>query len=374
MRNDKVLAMINRRASGYRGLLPSLAWLLSLVMAALASAGPAVSAGPRWGEKYLPNVKLVTQNEQTVRFYQDVLKDKITVISFIYTSCREICPLITARLAQVYEQLGSAAGREIQFVSISIDPEVDTPARLKQHAEAFRADAKWLFLTGTLADINSVRRKLGERSRRLTEHAAQVIMYNDRTGEWSRDSAFADLGALALAIQSMDPGWRAVVQSSSVPGGKHSAASLADELPGQALFIKACAACHSIGQGDGLGPDLGNVSARREKDWLVRFIRAPSRLHAEKDPIAIELASRFPKVRMPNLQLSESDVVDIVAYVEARSFAAAASEAEGGAAHHHHGSATTGHAHGVIQVTTPDHGAAHGHHGSHPAEPGKPHK
>ncbi len=366
--------MINRRASGYRGLLPSLAWLLSLVLAALAWAGPAVSAGPRWGEKYLPNVKLVTQNEQTVRFYQDVLKDKITVISFIYTSCREICPLITARLAQVYEQLGSAAGREIQFVSISIDPEVDTPARLKQHAEAFRADAKWLFLTGTLADINSVRRKLGERSRRLTEHAAQVIMYNDRTGEWSRDSAFADLGALALAIQSMDPGWRAVVQSSSAPGGKQSAASLADELPGQALFIKACAACHAIGQGDGLGPDLGNVSARREKDWLVRFIRAPSRLHAEKDPIAIELASRFPKVRMPNLQLSESDVVDIVAYVEARSFAAAASEAEGGAAHHHHGSATTGHAHGASQVTAPDHGAAHGHHGSHPAEPGKPHK
>lgn len=335
--------------------------LLALMFAAALFwlSAAATASASRWGQGYLPNVELLTQDGKTVRFYDDVINDRVTVISFIYTTCRDICPLITARLAEVYERLGEAAGKDIQFVSISIDPENDTPERLKAHADAFRSDQRWLFLTGKPDNVKLVRHKLGERSRKLTEHGAQIMLYNDMTGEWSRDSAFADLGALALAIRSMIPTWRATAGLDAVAVAETSGPS-APELPGQALFAKACATCHSIGQGARVGPDLNGVTARRERDWLTRFMKAPRAMHANKDPIALALAEQFPAVRMPNLRLSDADTDDLIAYLDARSFAiaAAAEDAAAGRPPHDHAA----HAEGGG-----GHAVHHGDHGNHTA-------
>lgn len=310
---------------------------LAAAMFAAFAAAPAAEASSRWGKDYLPNVTLVTQEGKSVRFYDDVLAGKIVVISFIYATCRDICPLITARLAQVYESLGEAAGREIHFVSISIDPLNDTPAKLKQHADAFRSDQKWLFLTGTKVNIDLVRHKLGERSRALSEHAANVMLYNDHTGAWSRDSAFADAGALAFAIRSMNPDWRDTSATSAAVGGGRVEASKSKEWPGQSLFVKACASCHTIGQGDRVGPDLHGVTARRERTWLSEFIQHPSRLHANQDPTALALAAAYPKIRMPNLQVSPSDVNDLLAYIDARTYKATMRQQDkAGGRHKHH--------------------------------------
>jgi cytochrome oxidase Cu insertion factor (SCO1/SenC/PrrC family) len=131
--------------------------LLALLCALNVVSSKGAEAKSRWGKDYLPNVELTTQEGQQVRFYDDVIRGKRVVISFIFTSCRDICPLITARMAQIYEQLGEAAGRDVHFVSISIDPVTDTPARLKDHADAFRSDPRWLFLTGKPENINIVR-------------------------------------------------------------------------------------------------------------------------------------------------------------------------------------------------------------------------
>ncbi|MBU1212264.1 MAG: SCO family protein [Alphaproteobacteria bacterium] len=304
----------------------------------------------RWGKDYLPNVELVTQDGKTVRFYDDVVKGKLIVFSFIYTTCRDICPLITARLAQVYDKLGDVAGRDVHFVSISIDPENDTPALMKEHADTFRDDPRWLFLTGTPENVGKVRYKLGERSRKLTEHGAMIMMFNDLTGEWSRDSAFGDLGAVVLSIRAMKPEWRdrpVEIAANPSPG----AAPATAELPGQALFVKACASCHTVGAGVRVGPDLKGLTERRERAWLHRFIKSPKTLHAQKDPVALALAREYPTVRMPNLLLSSNDVDDLLAYLEFRSFAAEAPA--GGHAHDHATAHAAGHAH--------DHGEAAGH-------------
>lgn len=329
--------------------------LLLLAGLLLLLTGPAPATASRWGEGYLPNVKVLTQDGREVHFYDDLIKNRVVVFSFIYTTCRDICPLVTARLAEVYEQLGEAAGKDIHFVSISIDPENDTPERLKQHADAFRSDPRWVFVTGKPENIKLVRHKLGERSRKLTEHGAQIMLYNDNTSEWSRDSAFADLGALTLSVRSMIPEWRATAGLGAVAVAEHAGAA-PPELPGQALFAKACATCHTIGKGARVGPDLDGVTSRRDRQWLTRFIRAPSAMHASKDPIALELARQFPNVRMPNLQLSDADAGDLLIYLEARSFAvaAAASDAAEGRPPHDH-AAHAGH----------DGGAGHAGHGSH---------
>ena len=114
-----------------------------------------------WGADYFPNVTLTTQDGDEVRFYDDLIKGKIVAINLIYTTCKYACPLETARLAQVQRLLGDRMGRDVFFYSITIDPEHDTPAVLKEYAEKFDAGPGWMFLTGKQDDIDLISRKTG---------------------------------------------------------------------------------------------------------------------------------------------------------------------------------------------------------------------
>ena len=284
-------------------LLPALAFLFPALSEAQAS---------RWGKSYFPDAKVVTQDGKTLQFYDDLIKDKIFVISFLFTTCKDICPLATARLAELQEKLGDSMGRDIFFYSISIDPETDTPERLKQYADAFRAGPGWLFLTGAPAHIHAIRHKLGERSRVLSEHRNEVLLGNGATGEWARNSVLGDLDSLALAVRSMDPKWRPGHGLSRSPEAlKFDFAS----QPGQALYKRLCAGCHTVGSGDRAGPDLAGIAGRRDRDWLIRFISNPEKMRVQRDPVALDLAAKFPSVRMPAMAVSSTDAADLLAYI-----------------------------------------------------------
>lgn len=295
----------------------------------LAIMSPAAFAN-RWGRQYVPNLPVVTQHGEILNFYDDVVKGRRLVISFIFTSCREMCPLITARLTQVYEGLGEAAGRDVRFVSISVDPLNDTPARLKEHADAFRVGSGWLFLTGTPETIKAIRNKLGDRNENILDHRQDIWLVNDSTGDWQRDSAFSDIGQLVHNIRAQVPG-----EATRHLAAPKRATGASPVQPGQVLFAKACAACHSIGQGDKVGPDLVDVSRRHERAWLTGFIRDPQRYRVAKDPVTLTLMERFKGVRMPTLGLKTSDVEDLIAYIDAKSFAFT-SPVPDGHAHHAH--------------------------------------
>jgi protein SCO1/2 len=308
-------------------------WLAALVM--LIFAGQARAAETQWKDGYVPNVPVTTQDGKSLLFYDDVLKGKISIISFIYTSCRDICPVVTARLSQLEDKLGDAAGRDYFFVSITIDPANDTPDKLKEYGKAFGIGPSWRFLTGKQEDIDLIRHRLGERSKALTEHRNEVLLFNGITGEWERNSAFGDLNILASAVRSMDPARR-----NDVPTVKVKADSFVDDpqnLPGQALFVKTCGGCHTVGRGNRVGPDLGGVTTRRTREWLTSYIMEPEKVRAKQDPAALSLAAKYPAVRMPNLGLSEFDTSDVLAYIEAMTYAARADKAAPqGHQHHHH--------------------------------------
>lgn len=311
-------------------VIGAVAVLLGLVVKGAAAPG----ASP-WGPGYLPNTSVTTQDGKTLRFYDDAIKGKIVVISFIYTTCRDICPVTTARLAQVKDKLGALVGQSIFFVSISIDPANDTPDKLKAYTEAFQTGPDWLFLTGSVQDIAVLRHKLGERSRKVAEHRSDIMLVNDATGEWARDSAFSDINTLVMTIRAMDPVLRSQAGRSEDGGtraGERHAAGNTTGLPGQALFIKACASCHTIGGGKRIGPDLQALSARRDRGWIVSYLTAPEQMRARKDPIAMQLSASY-SVRMPTLGLSEADAADVIAYVEALTYAAAADKKN---PHQHH--------------------------------------
>jgi protein SCO1 len=309
------------------------------LFAALTVALPGMlAAGGRYGKDYFPNLPVVTQDGKELRFYDDLIKDKIVVISFIYTSCPDICPLTTARLAQVEEKLGEMVGRDIHFISMTVDPERDTPEKLKAFADAFHVGPGWQFVTGKPEDVRAINAKLGDRSRNLSDHRNEIVLGNDVTGEWNRDNVLGDIDRVIMTIRAMDPKWRDEVRT--VP---HVAASDTGYAfgghPGQSMYKKVCAPCHTIGVGDRVGPDLRGITARREHDWLVSFIMDPEKLRARKDPLALALAAKYPGVRMPRLGIPKKDATDLVAYLEAETAkltAAAEAQAADPQQHNHH--------------------------------------
>jgi protein SCO1/2 len=320
-----------------RILLASIAMLAAVVVSA-PKTGEA--QGSRWGNNYFPNLPVVIQDGKTVQFYDDLIKGKIVVISFIFTSCTDFCPLTTARMLQVEEKLGDVVGRDIFFYSITVDPENDTPDKLKEYAEAYSTGPGWKFVTGKPEDIRSILSKLGERRRSLNEHRNDIVIGNDATGEWSKDSLFGNLDRLVMVIRSMDPKWRDEVRTPGHNEASNTGYVMSDQ-PGQAMFKKICAPCHTIGVGDRVGPDLQGITARRERAWLSSYIRNPMKMRAQNDPTALALATKYKSARMPILGVTENDATDLIAYLqsetsrlsEARKLAA---EAAGAQDHQHH--------------------------------------
>ncbi|PSK87906.1 cytochrome oxidase Cu insertion factor (SCO1/SenC/PrrC family) [Limimaricola soesokkakensis] len=287
--------------------------LRGLAVAAILATAPAAQA--RWELDYFPNTPLLTQKGEKVRFVDDVLDGRIAVVNFIYLDCPDICGLATARLAKVYEWLGERMGEEIVFVSISLTPERDTPEELAAYAAAFGAGPGWYFLTGDPEEVALLRYKLGERSKQLSDHRSDMLIGNPLTGEWRRSSLMGNLVTATAEILALDPDWVPPQAEVKVIEGETLERFAARNREGEGLFIKGCAACHSIGDGVRVGPDLEGVTLRRDRDWLMRYIMSPDRMLAEGDPIAVTLDAAYPAVRMPAFGLGENDAADLVQYL-----------------------------------------------------------
>ena len=290
--------------------------LKAAAVAALLLLSLAAAHAARWGKDYVPNLAVVAHDGTTFNFYDDLIKDRIAVISFIYTSCSEICPVATARLSQLQEKLGAHMGRDVFFYSITVDPDTDTPERMRDYAKAFGAGPGWLFLTGTPEHINEIRYRLGERSRFLGEHRNDLLLSNGPAEQWQRDSAMGDLDRLLATIRSLDP----PLFKLPAAHGRGRGLELIELTgpPGETLYLKACAGCHTIGEGNRVGPDLAGVTARRSRQWLTKFIANPTKVRASKDATALELMAKFPTVRMPSIGVSEREAADLIAYIEFR--------------------------------------------------------
>jgi protein SCO1/2 len=311
----------------------SATWGSLVVLCAALGIPGAARADNAWGANYFPNVPLTTQDGQVVHFYDDVLKGKNVAINLIYTRCTASCPLETAKLSQVYKLLNGRVGQDIYFYSISIDPKHDTPEVLKAYTKKFHTGPGWTFLTGKKEDIREISKKLGLSS--LTDagnkdgHQPTLMIGNEPTGQWMMNSAVDNprflTGIITKFFDEIHPPAALPSQSQTVAKAEALAPSaadlqLADE--GGQKFQSRCNACHTIGGGDSIGPDLANVAQRRERTWLVNYILEPDRMLAQHDPIAMTLFARYKTVRMPNLSLTLEDTEKVIKYIQTQSKAA----------------------------------------------------
>ena len=305
------------------------AWVLCTIAAMGFTVGPASAAG--WGAEYFPNVALTTHNGQVVRLYDDLLKGKKVAIAVMYTSCSAECPLITARMVELRKALGEHVGKDIFFYSISIDP-WDRPEVLKEYAAKFGAGGPgWEFLTGNDDDIKLITKKLG--LSRLSDrdnkdgHTASLMVGNVATGQWMRNSAVDNpqfLAASMLAFLGLNEG---------KIGPSYTEMRPVAIDPGRYLFQARCEGCHTLGQGEKVGPDLLGLSSRRDRAWVARYIADPEKARAANDPVALDLVRRF-RIRMPGHKLSGEDMAALLQYLEAVNSAASPAPAKLGTATH----------------------------------------
>ena len=314
--------------------------VVGLVVVAALVLGPAsgvfaASGGSRWGADYFPNVPLTTHEGKQVRFFDDLIEGKVVVINFIYTSCTDACPLDTARLAKIQQILGDRVGKDIFLYSISIDPEIDTPAVLAEYAERFRAGPGWLFLTGTEDDVLLLRKKLGLYMAGLDEetkdHNMSLLMGNQATGQWMKRSPMDSPYFIAEQVGSWLTNWKMPSKIASHDYTK--APELQVAAMGENLFRTRCEVCHTIGAGSvrtvggegielrqtRLGPDLMHVVDRRQRSWLARWLSDPEKMVADRDPVALQLYGEWDEVLMPNLRLNEVEVEALIEFMAAES-------------------------------------------------------
>jgi cytochrome oxidase Cu insertion factor (SCO1/SenC/PrrC family) len=167
--------------------IAALAVLSVAPFAASAATTMDAAAADEKARQYFSNVELIDQDGERLRFYDDVLRDRIVVISFIFTNCQSACPMMTRNLTMIRDMLREDERDGIQFVSISLDPVRDTPSAMKKFAQTHDADQDgWLFLTGQPDNVNFVTQRLGSYTDDLEAHTTVLIAANVRTAHWTK--------------------------------------------------------------------------------------------------------------------------------------------------------------------------------------------
>ena len=148
----------------------------------------------------IPDTELFDQDGRKIHFYTDLVKGHTVAINFIFTTCTTICPPLGATFARVQKELGDKVGRDVRFISISVDPATDTPERLKAWGAKFHAGDGWTFVTGNKPQVDELLRALGASSARREDHSPTVLIGNDTNGAWTRTYGLAKSSQLVQII------------------------------------------------------------------------------------------------------------------------------------------------------------------------------
>lgn len=159
------------------------------------------------GEQYFTNIELTNHHGQTLKFYDDLIKDKFVVINMMYAQCSEgICPISTYNLKKVHQALGGRVGQDIHFYSISLDSVHDTPNVLNRYAQSNQTGKGWQFLTGSYDDIEVIRHRLGffdhdpvvDQDR--ANHAGIIRIGSDQYQQWLMAPALGNYKSILQVI------------------------------------------------------------------------------------------------------------------------------------------------------------------------------
>jgi cytochrome oxidase Cu insertion factor (SCO1/SenC/PrrC family) len=162
----------------------------------------ASSEGPQVAPSF-PDTTVLDQNGKRLSFYTDLVKGKTVAINFIFTTCTTICPPMTATFRRVQKELEGRTERDVNLISVSVDPVTDVPERLQAFAAKFNAGPGWTFVTGAKPDMDQLLKSLGVGVGDKNDHTSLVLIGNEKTGHWTRVYGLAPASVLARTISEM---------------------------------------------------------------------------------------------------------------------------------------------------------------------------
>lgn len=172
--------------------------VLAVVVAAVRARAEAASAA----RDYFTDTILVDQNGHSHRFYSDLIAGRVVIMNIIFTGCRSSCPIIMGRLLEVQDLLGPKRS-DVSILSISVDPVLDTPQMLHAYADSLQAGPGWYFLTGAKDAVDTVLRRIGNRSSKPEDHSDVIVVGNDASGTWIKLTAIATTEDIARAVNEV---------------------------------------------------------------------------------------------------------------------------------------------------------------------------
>jgi protein SCO1 len=188
---------ISERRKGVRLLAGA---FLALALYGQVGKGPAPGGA---AARYFTDTVLVDQDGVERKFYSDMIKGKVAIVNVMFTTCENSCPVMEANFSRIQKWLGPRLGEDVRLISISIDPETDTPARLKAYAQRFNAKPGWYFLSGRKDNVDLILRKLGLYVEQKQDHLNLFLIGNDRTGLWKKALGISDPEQLIQVVETV---------------------------------------------------------------------------------------------------------------------------------------------------------------------------
>lgn len=146
---------------------------------------------------------LLDQDGRTVDLRRDLVAERIVVMGFVYTSCTTVCPLVSSIMGKLQARLGEQVGREVSLVSISVDPQRDTPQRLLDYSRRYHAGPGWRWLTGEPVAVDDTLKALGAWSADYESHPPLILVGDGRSERWTRFYGFTDPAVLQAKVAEL---------------------------------------------------------------------------------------------------------------------------------------------------------------------------
>lgn len=174
--------------------------LTCTVLPALADEGTG-SVNP--AKDYFTDVVLVNQDGEEMRLYSDLLQGKVVVIDTMFTTCSSVCPMTAKTYQGIQDWMGERLGKDAHLISITVDPENDTPEKLRAYALGLGARPGWYFLTGKKENVEFALKKLGQFVESKEAHSTVFLVGNEPTGLWKKAMGLADIQQLLPIVDSV---------------------------------------------------------------------------------------------------------------------------------------------------------------------------
>lgn len=167
---------------------------------AQSAAGQEADAAAK---NYFTDVILVNQSGEQLRFYSDLIKGRVVIINVFFSSCHGSCPVMMRTFQKLQDWLGERLGKDAYLISMSVDPLMDTPEKLKEYAAQLKAKQGWHFVTGEKQNLELALRKIGQYVDVRENHSNVFIIGNETTRLWKKAFGLAKIEDIITVVESV---------------------------------------------------------------------------------------------------------------------------------------------------------------------------